>query len=332
MKKFGSYPLILAGLLHLAPLWQQVSPIVTGGGAPAIAIIRSLMLLAGVFGSVDALSGASISIPAQTFHAKVGVKTNFTVNIVQDYSYPISVISFTAVSPVGVFADGLTFTNTQVSFAPNPVIYFPVIKGTPLTAGTYVVRVTAKEKANASTERTTTGNVTLIIAPGDLPATVSTAPLSQTVTEGGSATFSVVASGSTPINFQWYFNTNTLISNATNASLTLNPVSLSNAGMYSVWVTNKFGGMFSPSARLTVNPKVFVPPFSLGAPVWTNGGMRFSLPGVANAAYTVQFLPALKGATWQLFKTLPTPTTSGPISVDVPTTGAQGWYRVNSTP
>ncbi len=31
MKKLGSYPLILAGLLQLAPLWQNLSPIINGG-------------------------------------------------------------------------------------------------------------------------------------------------------------------------------------------------------------------------------------------------------------------------------------------------------------
>ncbi len=330
MKKLGSYPLILAGLLQLAPLWQNLSPIINGGGAPAISIIRSLLLLAGVFGSVDALSGASVSIPNQTFNAKVGVKTNFVVNIIQDFSYTISVITFTPITPAGTLPAGFTFGSTEVSTF--PIIFYPQIKGTPTTAGTYVIRVTAKENATSTGDRVINGTITVIVAQPDLPATVSTPPADQVVTEGGSATFTVVAAGSSPISYQWYYNTNTVIPKATNATLTLNPVALSNAGTYSVWVTNKFGGTFSPSARLTVKPKVVVPPFSLGTPTKNIDQIQFSLPGVANAVYTVQFLSALKGATWQTVKTLPTPTTSGILTVDVPITGTQGWYRVSSTP
>ena len=330
MKKLGSYPLILAGLLQLTPFWQNLTPILNGGGAPAISIIRSLMLLVGVVGSVDAVSGASVSIPAQTFNAKVGAKTNFVVNIIQDFSYTISVITFTPITPAGTLPAGLTFGSTRVST--SPTIFYPQISGTPTAAGTFVVKVTAKENANSSGDRVISGTITVIVAPPDLPATIATPPSDQVVTEGGSATFSVVAAGSSPISYQWYYNTNTAIPKATNATLTLNPVALNNAGTYSVWVTNKFGGTLSPSARLTVNPKVVVPPFSLGTPVKNLDQIQFTFPGVANAAYTVQFLSALKGATWQTFKSLPTPTSSGTITVDIPLTGTQGWYRVVSTP
>jgi hypothetical protein len=37
-----------------------------------------------------------------------------------------------------------------------------------------------------------------------------------------SVTFTVVATGDAPLRYQWYFNTNTVLANATNASFTIN--------------------------------------------------------------------------------------------------------------
>src|SRR5258708_7597495 len=45
-------------------------------------------------------------------------------------------------------------------------------------------------------------------------------PQSQTVNAGGTVSLAVVASGSSPLSYRWYYN-NVLIPNATNASLVL---------------------------------------------------------------------------------------------------------------
>ncbi len=55
-----------------------------------------------------------------------------------------------------------------------------------------------------------------------------------------------------PLAYQWYFNTNTPIASATNSALTLADVQTTNAGTYSVAVTNVAGSTNSTNAVLVV--------------------------------------------------------------------------------
>ncbi len=83
--------------------------------------------------------------------------------------------------------------------------------------------------------------------------TITTQPTNQTVNTGQTAAFSVVASGTAPLSYQWRFNTNTVLVGATNALLTLTNVQNTNAGVYSVIVTNVAGGTTSAVASLTIS-------------------------------------------------------------------------------
>ncbi len=78
-------------------------------------------------------------------------------------------------------------------------------------------------------------------------------PLSQTVYAGEPVTFSVTATGSNPLSYQWQKN-GTDISGATAASYTINATAASNAGAYRVVVTNSVASVTSNAATLTVNP------------------------------------------------------------------------------
>ena len=81
---------------------------------------------------------------------------------------------------------------------------------------------------------------------------ITSQPQSQTVIEGQTAIFSVIATGSPPLYYQWYLNTNSTVASATNSTLTLNNVQFSNAGDYSVIVSNAAGTAASGFATLTV--------------------------------------------------------------------------------
>src|SRR4030095_6391503 len=83
--------------------------------------------------------------------------------------------------------------------------------------------------------------------------TIITQPQSQTVPEGSDVTFSVTATGTEPLRYRWRRNGVTL-PGATNSSLTLFSVTSSNAGNYSVIVTNIAGSAISSNAVLTVTP------------------------------------------------------------------------------
>lgn len=98
--------------------------------------------------------------------------------------------------------------------------------------------------------------------------TIVTHPSSQTVTVGGSVTFSVVAGGTGPFTYQWVKDTDgNAIPGATSSSLTINPVALGDSGSYACFVDNGVGNVRSNYASLTVNS----PPVITGDPSGTVG-------------------------------------------------------------
>jgi pectate lyase len=85
---------------------------------------------------------------------------------------------------------------------------------------------------------------------------ILTQPQSHAVTVGNNTSFGVVATGTQPLLYQWYFNTNSPLADATNSTLQLNNAQFSDAGDYSVTVSNSIGTTDSAFATLTVNTNV----------------------------------------------------------------------------
>src|SRR5208282_441172 len=86
----------------------------------------------------------------------------------------------------------------------------------------------------------------------NVPPSITTQPQNQTAKLGNPATFSVVASGTAPLSYQWSKNS-TMINGATSASYMTPPtVSGDNGAKFSVVVTNIAGNQPSNSATLTV--------------------------------------------------------------------------------
>jgi hypothetical protein len=106
------------------------------------------------------------------------------------------------------------------------------------------------------------------------PPSITSQPTNQTVFVGQAASFSFSASGTPPFGYQWRFNTTNIL-NATNATLTLTNVQLSQAGNYSVLVTNIAGSTNSTAATLTVNVPVCVPPPSGLVSWWAAEGNAY---------------------------------------------------------
>lgn len=98
-------------------------------------------------------------------------------------------------------------------------------------------------------------SVTVTLGVGNIAPNITSEPQNQTVSAGGTAIFSVAATGTTALGYQWYGNTNALIADATNAVLTLHNVSTNDNGKkYRVIVSNNFGVDTSVDATLTVTP------------------------------------------------------------------------------
>lgn len=102
----------------------------------------------------------------------------------------------------------------------------------------------------------TSNSATLTVTTSPVGPSINTQPASQTVTVGQTATFSVVATGTAPLTYQWQKN-NANISGVTSASYTT-PATVpgDNGATFRVVVTNSVTSVTSNSATLTVNPVV----------------------------------------------------------------------------
>jgi hypothetical protein len=87
--------------------------------------------------------------------------------------------------------------------------------------------------------------------PSNRPPAILTDPSDRTVLVGRTATFQVRARGSLPLIYQWQFE-GTDLPGATNTTLTLTNIQLSQRGGYRAVVTNPFGNTTSRTAQLTV--------------------------------------------------------------------------------
>ena len=111
-------------------------------------------------------------------------------------------------------------------------------------AGNYSILVT-------NTIGSVTSSIAVLTA-SNFPPVMLVPPQSQTVSVGSSATFIVSAGGSLPLNYQWFFNGTNFIGTNTNGC-TLTNAQSTNAGNYSVVITNAGGSITSAVAVLTVN-------------------------------------------------------------------------------
>jgi sugar lactone lactonase YvrE len=81
---------------------------------------------------------------------------------------------------------------------------------------------------------------------------IQTQPTDQYTAVGGSATFSVTASGSGTLTYQWAFN-GAPIAGATGPTYTVTNAQASNGGPYTVTITNSYGAVTSSAGTLYVN-------------------------------------------------------------------------------
>ena len=100
----------------------------------------------------------------------------------------------------------------------------------------------------------TSAQATLTVNSAPVAPTITTQPANQTVTAGQTATFSVIASGTAPLTYQWQKNAAN-ITGATASSYTAPVTTTADSGeLFRVIVSNSVGNTPSMSATLTVNP------------------------------------------------------------------------------
>ena len=129
-----------------------------------------------------------------------------------------------------------------------------------------------------------------------VPPTFSPQPGNQTVVQGGTATFTTGANGTSPFSYQWYFNGASLtdrpdLSGSISNVLTLSNVSSNSGGNYTVVVTNLGGSATSHVATLTVNIPAFITsqPTSLAITQGQTANFSVSAGGTPNLNYQWYF-------------------------------------------
>ena len=172
--------------------------------------------------------------------------------------------------------------------------------------------------------------------------TITAHPASQTAPDGGSATFSVSASGTAPLAYQWQRN-GANIAGATSASYTLSPVTTTdNGATFRCVVTNAFGSVTSNSATLTATSNS-APTGTITSPVagtLYRGGDTIVYAGTGSDPED-GVLPA-SAFTWTVVfhhdththPFLPATTGARSGSFTIPTVGhteANVWYRIHLT-
>ena len=165
-----------------------------------------------------------------------------------------------------------TFTVTATgSDGGGPLTYQWQKNGTDIsgaTSSTYTTPVTVIGDSSTqysvvvgnSAAKVTSNKATLTVTLAAVAPTITTQPTAQTVTEGQTATFSVMATGTAPLTYQWKKD-GTSISGATSSTYTTPATSSAdNAAVFTVVVTNGTGSVTSSSATLTVTAAAPVAP------------------------------------------------------------------------
>lgn len=298
--------LVAALFLQFAPLLRTVEPAMLGVLQPVFVLLRWASAAAAVAGGAHGLSGATGLTTSAGVRGTNGASLSYRVQITSD-------------------AHGTAKSYSAIGLPPGVLVASStggIISGTPSSSGTFAARVTGWEFSNRTGD-SYTATVTFTIVDG--APVISGQPAPLTVTEGGTATFSVTATGSA-LTYRW-LRDGLELSGATNASLTLNPVKLTDAGQYQVRVQNSGGAILSSAALLTVN-SALVPPVFTTSPVGktVHPGEFPTLTAVATVAtpgVTPTYSWTRDGA--------PVAGTSGTLVLSAITASQAGSYRAIAT-
>jgi hypothetical protein len=123
-----------------------------------------------------------------------------------------------------------------------------------------------------------------------LPPFITQAPTNQAALIGSSASFYILATGTSPLRYQWYFD-GTALTGQTNSALELASVGLGDAGAYQVVVTNLYGSATSSVASLAVGyaPAITNQPTSQNVLVGGNSTFTVGVSGTGPFTFQWQF-------------------------------------------
>ena len=130
---------------------------------------------------------------------------------------------------------------------------------------------------------------------------ISAQPQSATVTAGTSVSFSVTATGTAPLSYQWRKD-GASITNALSSTYSIASAQAGDAGNYTVVITNSAGSVTSNAAALTVNPAPIAPAISaqpVSTSVTAGSGASFTVAATGTSPLTYQWQRSTNsGTSW----------------------------------
>jgi hypothetical protein len=150
----------------------------------------------------------------------------------------------------------------------------------------------------------TSANAVLTVTAGNVSPTITTEPTGQTVAVDGTATFSVVASGTPNLSYQWFripagSTTATAVTGATAASYTVpdtETATSNNQDEYYAVVTNGYGQAISQSVTLAVGDGIQITGQPVTAYVNDGASASFTVTAVSNLPLSYQWWEASPGS------------------------------------
>lgn len=246
-----------------SPVWGADVSVLDESGTPGQALILKLQVKTG---TGETTTAGDLTLDLDGTKVKVINGTKITAGA----NWPGNLSLFANVVSPGLANQKLRMVFIDLGGAAGEVdgfINIEAVIAANASAGTVPATLTKTELLDANSNllpvNRRNGTITILAPkppPGD-PPSITQPPADQTVTVGQTATFSITATGTDPLSYQWQKG-KADIAGATSSSYTTPATTLADHNTtYRCVVTNPFGNATSREAKLTVNdlPKVETP-------------------------------------------------------------------------
>lgn len=318
----GPVPAITSATSATAPLNAAFTYTITASESPiaysasGLPVGLSVNNTTGVISGTPTVAGVYTVALRATNNNGTGASTNLSLSV----GAVSTITSATSASATVGSAFNFTLTASNSPFSFNVSGLPPglsvnastgAISGTPTATGVYTVTASANNATGTSASATLTINVAAASGGGGggggggdtpvAPVVVSLTP-SFSVVAGNPASFTVSASGTGTLSYQWRKG-EAPISGATSATYSIASAQVADAGSYSVVVSNSVGSTPSSTVTLSVTALVTGPTFTThpqSAGVAAGGSITLTATATGTGTLTYQWFKngvAISGAT-----------------------------------